>query len=77
MSADDRAAQFHEDAQKPAEVAKRAKEIDKLRKFMFRNQETRFTDKGQVSSGSSGWGHRCGTACDSCMHEGMHAWQRV
>lgn len=46
MSMEDRVAQFHIDAQQPRS-AKTAKEIEKLRKFLFKNQEYRFTEREQ------------------------------
>uniref|UniRef100_A0A383WFS1 Translation initiation factor 5A C-terminal domain-containing protein n=1 Tax=Tetradesmus obliquus TaxID=3088 RepID=A0A383WFS1_TETOB len=46
MSMEARTEQFHTDAQRPKDK-NTAKDIDKLRKFLFKNQAYRFTDRDQ------------------------------
>ncbi|GIL63209.1 hypothetical protein Vafri_17338 [Volvox africanus] len=43
---EDRVQQFHVDAQRPRDT-KTPKEIERLRKFLFKNQEYRFTEREQ------------------------------
>ncbi|GFR41842.1 hypothetical protein Agub_g2621 [Astrephomene gubernaculifera] len=43
---EDRVQQFHTDAQRPRD-ARTPKEIERLRKFLFKNQEYRFTEREQ------------------------------
>jgi hypothetical protein len=44
MSMEARTEQFHTDAQRPKDK-NTAKDIEKLRKFLFKNQAHRFTDR--------------------------------
>ncbi|KAG2485104.1 hypothetical protein HYH03_016095 [Edaphochlamys debaryana] len=44
---DERCAQFQADAARPRD-ARTAKEVEKLRKFLFKNQEYRFTERAQT-----------------------------
>lgn len=45
---EERCAQFQADAARPRDPVKTVKEIERLRKFLFKNQEYRFTDREQT-----------------------------